>query len=403
MLKEVPMIDNTPKPTYIMKKARKNAQEFVEKDYSKGVLIIDLQNSISPEILKNALPHATCVACDPRFGTCHSESHHSFIVTFEESKTHRPDGEILLLPTDLFVNNQINYGYAGDNFGDSLFRLVKRVYGEELFLLGNVKKDVTAQQIQNFIPVSNCIFENPESTQPLDTTERKSFIISCNDISNFFFYIRSLPNSLFVNGMKRYCPIEIDVHSTSEKLVKVIDHIPTGEKTRHKKGMNRFIICNLPISIDMKALLRYLPHAGEEGDENDFESLHELNTGNRHALVCSFVSLYDELDLQNLAEQDFDGMRVKYGYIKTTPSACVKALTRYQNNMCGNWLTINISQEECEKCQNSVEKERLIISKTPGIKPQLIVWENNQIAHVDYVTKEECMKAKEYIENATQK
>ena len=261
---------------FVMKEARKNARDFVEKDYSKGVLIINLNPNISPEDLKNNLPHALRVECDPRFGTCHSEKHHAFLVSFEESKRHKPDGEILMLPKDYFCNKNITYEYAGDYFGDSLYRLVQRIYENNFFiLLGNLKKEIKPQQIQQHIPICDCVFENPESTSSLDNDTRKSFIISCNDIANFIFYARALPLSFFVNSTKRYLPINIDVEESSSKLAQIIDG-NYNTKTVHRKGANRFIIANLPTSIDSKQLLRFLSHAGEEGDKDEFESLEKL-------------------------------------------------------------------------------------------------------------------------------
>ena len=387
----------------IRKKVRQNVRDFVEKDYSKGVLIINLNTNITPETLKSSLPHALRVEYDPRFGTCHSEMHHSFLVTFEESKRHRPDGEIYLLPKDYFCDGKINYEYAGDNFGDSLYRLVQRVYGNECFILGNVKKEITANQIQELIPISNCVFENHESTYDHDNESRKSFIISCNDIANFIFYARSLPLSFFVNSVKRYCPIHIDVKESSLMLAKNIDGT-NDDKTVHRTGSNRFVVANLPITVDSKKLMHFLSHAGTEGDKDDFESLEKLNSGARHAFIVSFVSLSEEIELQMLADLDFDGMRIKYGYIKTTPSDCVKSLMRYQNNTCGNWMQINITREELDSCKNDdILKEKLILSKTPEITPQMIVWENETTAHVDYITKEECEKAKAIISSQTAK
>ena len=376
------IIHHHPKPT------KKDMQEPPGRDFSNGILIIDFSPSVTEEIVKSALPHAVSVSCDARFGSCHSEFHHSFLVKYEKSK-HRPDMEILSLAPEMFIHEKVNYAFVADSFESSLFNLVKRVYGEELFLIGSIRKEVSCQDINKLIPVANCVFEYAEETTALDNEMRKSMIVSTNDIANFFSFARSLLDSMFC-GKKRYCAIENTVSEAAEKLVKVIDSIPTKIKTNHKKGKNRFIIANLPTSIDAKALLRMLPHAGEEGASDVFESLALLESGTRHAVVVSYVSLLDEIELQELCDKVFDGMKPKYTLIKTTPSAAVKALRRHENNVCGNWLQIKLTDEEASKSDE--EKEKLILSKTPEIVPQMIVYEEKSV-WVDYITKENCEKA----------
>lgn len=287
------------------------------KDFSKGVILLDLKTTINESDVKSALPHCISVEIDERLGSLYNEKHHAFVVKFEESK-HKPDNEIMSLPVDMFNSDMIIYGYVGDNIEIPLFDLLTQIYGNNMFLLGNISKETTTNQLQMLIPTCDCVI-SIKCDQICNET-KTAFVIVTNSIPYFFLSCQYLPETIFV-GKFWYCYIESSLQDSITRLKPYLDCNQQKEKTKHKKGNYRFLLTNFADEIDDKTIFKQLPRCG---------SVDYIESSS--AFVVDFPSLFDEIELQEMRQN------VKFDYIliKRNPATAIRSIFRFKNYGVGN-------------------------------------------------------------------